>query len=358
MTTSSMTKPATSQFDAIQHDDHEGVLYVSDKASGLRGYIALHNTVLGPGMGGVRIRQYPTELDALTDVLNLSRAMTYKNALAGLDFGGAKAVIIADPHTEKSPEKLRAFAHRINLLQGKYVSASDLGSTAADLDIMREISPWVPCKPKEQGGLGDSAPLTSLGVFQGIWAAVKVKLGRDDLTSLKVGIEGVGKVGTGLAGYLLEAGCEVIASDVYQPALDALKEKHPSITIAGLEELPTLDLDVFSPNGIGGTITHEVANQLKATMVVGGANNPLANDELRQVLHQRGILFAPDFVVNAGGVITIAAEVEGRSWEAAVAKTRDIYDTTVAILSRAQTEGILPIDAAIQQATERINAAR
>lgn len=354
--TALLTQP--SHFELIQNADHEAVVYVSDKESGLRGFIALHNTVLGPGMGGVRIRQYPSEADALKDALALSEAMTYKNAVAGLDFGGGKSVIIADPHTEKTPEKLRAFAHRINLMQGRYVSASDMGSTAADLDIMREVSQWVPCKSKAQGGLGDSAPLTSLGVYQGIRAAVKVALDKDDLNGLTIGIEGVGKVGSGLAKYLLDAGCKVIASDIYPPALEAFKAKFPDAETTSIDELYTKPLDVFSPNGIGGTVTNTVVEQLQAKVIAGGANNPLESHATHVAIKNKGILFTPDFVVNAGGVITIAAEVEGRTWADAEAKTLEIYDTTLAILNEATQAGILPTEAAINRANERIRNAQ
>ncbi len=355
MTLTQTTPKPFSQFDVVTADDHEAVVVCSDAATGLRGYIALHNTVLGPGMGGVRIRQYPTEQAALEDVLNLSRAMTFKNSLAGLNFGGAKAVIIADPHTDKTPELLRAFAHRINLLQGTYVTASDLGSTAADLDIMRTLCQWVPCKPKARGGLGDSAPLTSVGVFGGLKAAVKVRLGKDDLTGLHVGVEGVGKVGAQLVSYLIEAGCTVTISDTYQPAIDAVLAKHPQVKAVSTEQLSQEPLDVFSPNGIGGTITEAVANHLQASVVAGGANNPLARRDLAEVLHQRDILFAPDFVVNAGGVITIAAEMEGRTWESAEEQSKAIYNTTLSVLTRAKENDMLPLHAAIAQAQQRID---
>ncbi|MDH4378459.1 MAG: Glu/Leu/Phe/Val dehydrogenase dimerization domain-containing protein [Vampirovibrionales bacterium] len=345
---------APTDFDRIAQYDHEGVLVCSDKKTGLRGYIAIHNTVLGPGMGGIRIRTYESEAAALQDVLDLSRAMTYKNACAGLNFGGAKSVIIADSRTQKSPELLKAFAQKINLLQGRYWSASDIGSTAADLDIMREISPYVPCKSREQGGLGDSAPLTSVGVFEGVKATVKVRLGRDDLQGLRVGIEGVGKVGAKLAQYLLEAGCEVTVCDTYAQAAESLATVYPAIKVVTPDELPTLPLDIFSPNSIGGTLTEAIARQLTATMVVGGANNPFATASVGQRLHERDILFAPDFIVNAGGVITIAADIEGRTWEEAEQDSKAIYTTTLEVLTDATQRNVLPLQAAIDRAERRI----
>lgn len=347
-----------SQFQMIQADGHEGVLYCSDKESGLRAFISIHNTVLGPGMGGIRIKQYPSEDAALKDVLDLSRAMTYKNAMAGLNYGGAKSVIIADTHTEKTPEMLRAFAHRMNLFRGTYVSASDVGSTAEDLNIMREICQWVPCKPKEIGGLGDSSPLTSVGVFEGLKASVKFATGKDSVEGLHVGIEGVGKVGKGLAKHLLNAGAKVTVSDVYQPAVDAFVAENPQVNAVSVDELPTLDLDVFSPNGIGGTITEAVASNLKAKVVCGGANNPLASHAVAELLSSRGITFAPDFVVNAGGVITIAAEMDGQDWAYAEKKTLEIYGTTMRVLEHAKESGLLPLNAAISLAQQRIDAAK
>lgn len=345
-----------SHFSMIKEDNHEAVVYCSDKETGLRGYISIHNTVLGPGMGGIRIKSYPSEEAALRDALDLSRAMTYKNSMAGLNYGGAKSVIIADPHTEKTPEMLRAFAHRMNLLRGTYVSASDVGSTADDLNIMREICQWVPCKPKEMGGLGDSSPLTSLGVFEGMKAAVKFATGSDDMAGKRVGVEGVGKVGKGLAKYLIEAGATVTVSDVYPPAVDAFIADNPQIKAVAVDVLPTLDLDVFSPNGIGGTITEAVARGLTAKVVCGGANNPLASHAVADILSERNIAFAPDFVVNAGGVITIAAEMEGFDWDYATVKTLAIYQTTTNVLEHAKANNMLSLDAAIALAQQRIDA--
>jgi leucine dehydrogenase len=345
-------------FEMIQKRGHEGVFFCSDPEVGLRGIIAIHDTTLGPALGGCRMKAYSSEAEALTDVLRLSRAMTYKSSMAGLNLGGGKSVVILDRPEQKTPELLKAFAERIALLKGNYIGAGDVGSDTHDLHLMKQHCPYITGLAKEDGGLGDSSILTSLGVFKGIQAAVKEKLGRDDLDGLKVAIQGAGKVGFHLVEHLLNSGCKVYMSDINEKALQHAKEVYPSIEICDSLQLFDKEVDVFSPNAIGGVITEGVAHGLKAKILAGGANNPLGDEKVAKILHQRGILYAPDFVINAGGVIMVAFELEKLSFEAAEKKTLDIYNTTLRVFEYAKSHNLLPWDAARELAIKRIQEAQ
>ncbi len=341
-------------FDLIQKRGHEGVFFCSDPKTGLRAIIAIHDTTLGPALGGCRMKGYSSEAEALTDVLRLSRAMTYKSSMAGLKLGGGKSVVMLDNPAQKTPELLKAFAERINLLKGTYIGAGDVGSDTNDLHIMHQVSPYITGLAKEDGGLGDSAILTSLGVFRGIEAAAKEKLHRDDLDGLRVAIQGAGKVGFHLVEHLLNAGCTVYISDINAKALAHMKELYPAVTLCDSLQLYDKEVDVFSPNAIGGIITEGVAHGLKAKILAGGANNPLASEQVAVTLQKRGILYAPDFVINAGGVIMVACELENLSFEAAHDKTMGIYDTTLQVFDYAKRNELLPWDAARELAVKRI----
>lgn len=341
-------------FDVIQKRNHEAVIFCSDKHVGLRAIIALHDTTLGPALGGCRIKQYESEDAALTDVLRLSRAMTYKASISGLNLGGGKSVIMLEPGQEKTPELLAAFADRVAMLKGTYITAGDVGSNTADLKLMRDITPHVVGLSKEDGGLGDSAILTSLGVFQGLRAAVKHRLGREDLSGLKVAVQGAGKVGYMLTGRLLEAGCEVVASDPNPESTQRLTEAYPAVRIVDGDALYHEDVDVFSPNAIGGLITEEIAKNLKASVFAGGANNPMASESVANVLHQRQILYAPDFLINAGGLMMVASEIENHTFEQAERHVLALYDKTLNVFEYADVHQLLPWEAARQIAVNRI----
>ncbi len=343
-----------SYFDLIVRRNHEAVIFCSEPKVGLKAIIAIHDSTLGPALGGCRMKGYTSEEEALKDVLRLSRAMTYKSSMAGLNLGGGKSVVILDNPAQKTPELLRAFAERINLLKGSYIGAGDVGSDTRDLHIMHECSPWITGLAKEDGGLGDSAILTSLGVFMGIKAAVKERLGKEDMDGLKIAVQGAGKVGHLLVGHLLEAGCKVYISDINQKALQQVKDEHPEVEICDSLSLYDKEVDVFSPNAIGGVVSEGVAYGLKAKILAGGANNPLAEASVAKILHERGILYAPDFVINAGGVIMVACEIEKQSFETAHQKTLGIYDTTLRVFEYAKQQGMQPWDAAKQLAVKRI----
>lgn len=347
-----------SYFDLLARRDHEGVLFCNDIDTGLRAIIAIHDTTLGPALGGCRMKAYKSEEEALHDVLSLSRAMSFKSSMAGLNLGGGKSVVILDKPERKTPELLKSFAEHINMLKGTYIGAGDVGSDTKDLHIMHQFSPHVTGLAVQDGGLGDSAILTSLGVFRGIQAAVKERLGRDDLDGLKIAVQGAGKVGHLLVERLLDSGCQVYISDINEKALARVKEECPSVEVCDSLSLFDKEVDVFSPNAIGGTVNAGVAHGLKAKIIAGGANNPLTDEKVARMLHERGILYAPDFVINAGGVIMVACEIEKHTFDEAHKKTEAIYDTTLRVFDYAKQHNLLPWDAAQKLALERITKAR
>lgn len=343
-------------FEAIQHYDHEQVIFCSDKDTGLKAIIAIHDTTLGPALGGCRMKRYASEEEALRDVLRLSRAMTFKSSLAGLNLGGGKSVVMLDHPEQKTPELLTAFAERIAFLRGSYIGAGDIGSDTKDLSIMKKTCPWITGLAEKDGGLGDSAILTSLGVFMGFKAAVYDRLSRDNLEGVTVALQGVGKVGHKLLEHLLNAGCQVYVTDVNEQALQRAKLDYPDITVVTDEELLKLDVDVFSPNAIGGVVTPEVAESLNVKVIAGGANNILSNSDAGEILKQRNILYAPDFVINSGGVIMVACEIEKLGFEMAKQKTEQIFDTTLKVFEVAREEDVPSHEAAILLAKRRIDS--
>jgi len=347
-----------SYFDLIESRDHQAVVFCSDKKTGLRAIIAIHNTTLGPALGGCRMKGYASEEEALQDVLRLSRAMTYKSSMAGLNLGGGKSVVMLSDPKKKTPELLKAFAERIAMLKGTYIGAGDVGSDTHDLKIMRQHCPWITGLAEEDGGLGDSAILTSLGVYQGIRAAVKERLDKNDLDGLRIAVQGAGKVGHLLVEHLVKAGCKVYISDINQDALKRVKEQFPSVEICDSLSLYDKEVDVFSPNAIGGIITPGVAHGLKAKILAGGANNPLSDETVGDVLRQRNILYAPDFIINAGGVIMVACEIDKTGFETARQKTESIYDTTLRVFEYAKKQNLAPWHAARTLAEERIKTAQ
>jgi valine dehydrogenase (NAD+) len=343
----------TSVFAASQ--GHEQVVHVQDPRSGLRAIIAIHSTALGPGLGGTRFHPYASEEDALEDVLRLSRAMSYKNALAGLDHGGGKAVIIGDPATDKSEPLLRAYGRFVQSLGGRYVTACDVGTYVTDMDVVARECRWVTGRSAASGGAGDSSVLTALGVFEGMRACAESRWGRPTLAGRRVGIAGVGKVGSKLAGLLVADGASVVVTDVSERSVEAVRAAHPEVdVIADTATLVRQELDVYAPCALGGALDDETVEVLTASVVCGGANNQLAHPGVEKLLADRGILYAPDFVVNAGGVIQVADELRGFSFDRAEAGARLIFDTTRAVLALAASEGVPPEVAAERLAEERM----
>jgi valine dehydrogenase (NAD+) len=337
--------------------DHEQVVFCQDAATGLRAIIALHSTALGPGLGGTRFYPYPSTPAALADVLHLSRGMTYKNAVAGLDHGGGKAVIIGDPNRDKTPELLLAYGRFVQSLGGRYVTACDVGTYVPDMDVIARTCSTVTGRSESLGGAGDSSVLTALGVYQGMRAAAEHRWGTPSLTGRRIGVAGVGKVGSLLVGHLLAEETHVVVTDVSRQALERVRSAHPEVQVAAsTDDLVREDLDVYAPCALGDALTPEVVSSLKAAVVCGGANNQLAEPDVAELLVDRGIVYAPDYVVNAGGVIQVADELHGFSFERARERALRIYETTKTVLTTADAEGVPPSVAADRMAERRIAA--
>jgi len=335
---------------------HEQVIYCHDKQTGLRAIIAIYSTALGPALGGTRFYPYETEADALRDALNLSRGMAYKNALAGLDLGGGKAVIWGDPEQIKSEALLRAYGRFVESLGGRYYTACDVGTDTADMDVVARETRYVTGRSVEYGGSGDPSPTTAWGVFQGMRAACEHVWGTPSLAGRRVGVAGLGKVGKRLIDHLLADGASVIATDVDERAREWVRRTHPQVELVpDTDALIRADIDVFAPCALGGVLNDETVPALRARVVAGSANNQLAHPGIDKQLADRGILYAPDYVINAGGVIQVADELEGFNPERAKLRASRIYDTTREILRLAEAEGVPPSVAADRLAERRMD---
>jgi len=331
------------------------VVFCHDGPSGLRAIIAIYSTALGPALGGTRFYPYRDDEAAISDVLNLSRAMAYKNALAGLDHGGGKAVIIGDPQVMKSEALLRAYGRFVESLSGRYITACDIGTYSEDMDVVARECRHVTGRTEPHGGAGDSSVLTALGVFQGMRAAAEHVWGTPSLAGRTVAVEGVGKVGGHLAGHLAADGARVVVYDVSAHAIERVKDSCPQITVAATRaELVSGDIDVYAPCALGGAVDEATVEALRARVICGGANNQLARPGVDKLLTDRGIVYAPDYVVNAGGVIQVADELEGFNFERARAKATQIFATTQRILALAGQEGVPPAVAADRLAERRM----
>ncbi|MFC5719532.1 Leu/Phe/Val dehydrogenase [Streptomyces gamaensis] len=338
---------------------HEQVVLCQDRESGLRAVIALHSTALGPALGGTRFHAYASDEEAVLDALNLSRGMSYKNALAGLDHGGGKAVIIGDPDQIKTEQLLLAYGRFVASLGGRYVTACDVGTYVEDMDVVARVNRWTTGRSPEQGGAGDSSVLTAFGVFQGMRAAAQTQWGSPTLRGRRVGVAGVGKVGRHLVDHLVEDGAEVVITDVRAEAVERIIARHPKVTsVVDAEVLVRSPLDVYAPCALGGALDDATVAALTARIVCGAANNQLAHPGVEKDLADRGILYAPDYVVNAGGVIQVADELHGFDFDRAKAKAAKIFDTTLAIFDRAKADGIPPAVAADRLAEQRMAEAR
>ena len=334
---------------------HEQVVFCQDRPTGLRAIIAIYSTALGPALGGTRFYPYATEADAIRDVLDLSRGMAYKNALAGLDLGGGKAVIWGDPAQLKGEALLRAYGRFVQSLGGRYYTACDVGTYVADMDIVARETRFVTGRSVEHGGAGDSSILTAWGVFQGMRAAAEHRWGTPSLAGRRVGVAGLGKVGKHLIEHLLADGAEVAATDVNEAALGWARASYPQVDlVADTAALVRADIDVYAPCALGGALDDETVPVLRAAVVAGAANNQLAHPGIEKALAERGVLYAPDYVVNAGGVIQVADEIEGFNFDRAKLRATRIYDTTKQILELADAEGVPPAVAADRLAERRM----
>lgn len=348
------TVTATSTTDGGDH--HEQVVFCQDPRSGLKAIIAIYSTALGPALGGTRFYPYRSEDEAVADALRLSAAMAYKNALAGLDLGGGKAVIIGDPAQLKSEALLRAYGRFVASLGGRYITACDVGTRSEDMDIVARECKFVTGRTLTNGGAGDSSVLTALGVMHGMHAAAEHAWGSTSLAGRVVGVEGVGKVGHRLVSHLTAEGAEVVICDVSPAAIDAVRAKHPDVTVvADLDAMLARKLDVLAPCALSGTLTDDNVVAMTAQIVCGAANNQLAHPGVEKLLADRGIVYAPDYVVNAGGVIQVADELAGFDFERAKAACEQIFVSTARVLAIAKADGIPPSVAADRLAERRMS---
>jgi leucine dehydrogenase len=335
---------------------YEEVYRAHDRRSGLLAFVAVHDTTLGPALGGCRMWHFSLEDDALEDVLRLAKGMTYKSAVARTGLGGGKSVIVGDPRTQKTPELFRAMGRFIHTVGGRYIAAEDVGTSVADMHHMRAETRHVAGLSRDEGGSGDPSPFTALGVFHGLRACVEEALGRTDLKGLTVAIQGLGNVGLALARQLRDAGAKLVVSDVNESRLQQAS-KDLGARVVTPAEIYAVPCDVFSPCALGAVLNDRTIPQLQCKVVAGGANNQLAEDRHGEALLDRGILYAPDFVLNAGGIINVSVEFAqgGYDESASTQRVRNIYNAIQDILATSRKEGIPTSEAAVVLA-ERILA--
>ena len=352
-----MTEPVPTGAVFGRHTGHEQVVFCQDEQSGLKAIIGIYSTALGPALGGTRFYPYASESEAIADVLALSKGMAYKNAMAGLDLGGGKAVIIGDPHADKSEALLRAYGRFVQSLGGRYFTACDVGTYVQDMDVVARESRYVTGRSTEYGGAGDSSILTAYGVFQGMRASAEWLWSTPSLRGRRVGVSGVGKVGHYLVEHLVLDGAEVVVTDISEQALERIRERHPQVTVvADNDALVRADLDVYAPCALGGALNDDTVPLLGAKVVCGAANNQLAHPGVEKLLADRSVLYAPDYVVNSGGVIQVADEIGigGFDFERAKKKASGVFDSTLRIFRTAAEEGVPPSVAADRLAERRI----
>ena len=335
--------------------NHEQVAFCNDNATGLKSIIAIHNTVLGPSLGGTRMWTYKSESEALKDVLRLSRGMSFKSACAGINLGGGKAVIIGDSKTQKTEALLRRFGKFVDSLGGKYITAEDVGMSTRDMEYIHMETDYVSGLPESMGGGGDPSPVTAYGVFLGMKAAAKEQWGSDSLSGKKVAVQGVGHVGENLVRHLVKEGCKVTICDINEDKVKALVQEL-KVAAVSLDAIYDVDMDIYAPCALGATVNSETLAKLKCKVICGAANNQLADENIHGVeLIKKGMIYAPDFVVNAGGIINVYYELEGYNRERAMAHTENIYKTTLEIFRMAKAENIPSFAAANKLAEKRIN---
>jgi leucine dehydrogenase len=333
--------------------NYENLVFGQDRESGLKAIIAIHDTTLGSALGGTRMWAYATEKEAIWDVLRLARAMTYKAAVAGLDLGGGKAVIIGDPKQEKSEKLLQAYGRLVDTLKGKYITAEDVGTCQQDMDIIREETAHVVGVDPAHGGSGDPSPFTALGVFHGMKAAAKFVYGNESLAGKIVAVQGVGNVGYQLCHLLTDAGARLVITDINHALVEkAVREFGADAVLP--QDIFSVQCDIFAPCALGAVINNQTIPLLKCRIVAGGANNILAEEYHAEGLIAKEILCVPDFVINAGGLINVAEELYGYQRQRAIHKVVRIYDTVTEVLRISKREAITPFQAANRLAEERI----
>ncbi|NBU82045.1 MAG: Glu/Leu/Phe/Val dehydrogenase [Flavobacteriaceae bacterium] len=358
--TSEITSPSELKkmdpvFGQLSFDDHEQIVFCNDKDTGLKAIIGIHNTVMGPALGGTRMWNYANEWEALNDVLRLSRGMTYKSAITGLNLGGGKAVIIGDAKTDKTPQMITRFGQFVDSLSGKYITAEDVGTTTEDMDRIHEVTNFVTGISIENGGSGNPSPVTAYGVYMGMKAAAKYKFGSDNLAGKKVLVQGTGHVGETLISYLTKEGAIVFVSDIHLDKMENMVAKYGAHIFMG-PDLYSAEVDIYSPCALGATINEDTVYKIKAKVIAGAANNQLAVEEIHgTILRERGIAYAPDFLINAGGIISVYGELVKYSQGEAMRKTENIFNTTLEIFSFADKNNLTTQQAAMQIAQNKID---
>jgi leucine dehydrogenase len=342
-------------FDRISVEEYEQVVFCHDRVSGLRAIVAIHSTRLGPALGGTRFYPYPTEDAGLEDVLRLAKGMTYKAAAAGLDLGGGKAVIFGDPATQRTELLLRSYGRFVDSLNGRYITAEDVGTTQPDMDMIRRETRFVTGVSQELGGSGDPSAATAYGVLQAMKAVARHLWGDTPLTGRHVAVSGVGKVGSNLVRHLVEERARVSVTDVNPAAVQRMVDEF-GVEAVPVDDMPGMECDIFSPCALGAILDATTIPALRCQAVVGSANNQLADPSCGKLLHELGVLYAPDYVVNAGGLINIAEELSPRGYhrERAYTAVRRIFDTVTSLLRTAEEEGITTAEAADRLAERRI----
>lgn len=344
-------------FSQLEEHDYEQLVFCQDANSGLRAIIVIHDTSLGPALGGARMWMYDTEADAIRDALRLARGMTYKNAAAGLNLGGGKTVIIGDPNKDKSEELFRAYGRFVQSLNGRYITAEDVGTTEKDMDTIYEETDYVTGLSPAFGSSGNPSPVTAYGVYRAMKAAAKVAFDSDDLSGKTIAVQGLGNVAFNLCRHLHEEGAHLIVTDLDEARVEQAVEDFGAQAV-GVEDIYDVDCDIFSPNALGGVLNDETIPRLKCRVVTGAANNQLREDKHGEMLHAKGIVYAPDYVVNAGGVINVADELMGYNRERAMKKVEMIYDNILNVFAIAERDNIPSYLAADRMAEERIESIR
>ena len=342
-------------FESISKTDHEEVIFCQNKDAGLKAIIAIHNSVLGPALGGLRMWPYATEQDALNDVLRLSRGMTYKAAVSGLNLGGGKAVIIGDPSKDKSEALFRAFGRFVNSLNGRYITAEDVGIDVNDMEYVYRETEFVTGVHQVHGGSGDPSPFTAYGTLQGLMAALQTKYGNEDIGKYSFAVQGVGHVGMEYLKLLRERGAKVFVTDINQELVQRAVDDYGAEAVA-LDDIYDVDANVYSPCALGGTVNENTLDRLKCQVICGAANNQLASNELGDELQRRGILYAPDYAVNAGGLMNVSLEIDGYNRERAMRMLRTINLNLTRIFEISKRDNIPTYKAADRMAEERISA--
>ncbi|PIY08578.1 MAG: leucine dehydrogenase [Flexibacter sp. CG_4_10_14_3_um_filter_32_15] len=352
-----LTPPTTdSVMEIMQKMGHENLVFCQDKHSGLRAIIGIHSTVLGPALGGTRMWNYASSTEAVTDALRLSRGMSYKNSIAGLNLGGGKAVIIGDARTQKNEALLRRFGKFVESLNGKYITAEDVGMTTVDMSYIAMETKHVTGLDENLGGSGDPSPFTALGTYMGMKAAAKKLYGSDSLEGKKVSIQGAGHVGEYIIEHLSKEGAKIYVTDVYEDRLIDIAKKY-KVEIVGLEEIYDLNVDIYSPCALGATVNDETLSRLKCQIIAGCANNQLKDETIHgNACLERGIIYVPDFLINSGGVINVYSEFASLPREWVVQKTERLYDMCLEVITTSVSESKNAQDVAIQIAQERIDA--